>query len=746
MANSEDTALKTAATPPIDGIDALVEGRCSDPFALLGPHATTVDGADVLSVRAFIPHASEVALVETHRNGSTTAMNRIHDGGFFESQVGPVGNDFRYRFSVKDHAGHSWEAEDPYRFGRVLTDYDLHLLAEGSHYRNYDKLGAHPMELDGVAGVHFAVWAPNAERVSVVGEFNSWDGRRHPMRQLAPSGLWEVFLPDLAIGDLYKFEIRSRHGGEIHLRSDPYGFSAERRPKTASVVFDIPTNSWSDQSWIAEGRARRNAFDAPISIYEVHLGSWRRGDRNRYLSYDDLIVELIPYVKDMGFTHIELLPILEHPFDGSWGYQALGYFAPTSRFGSPESFIRFINACHEADLGVILDWVPAHFPRDSHGLRQFDGTHLYEHADPRQGEHRDWGTLIFNYGRDEVRNFLIGNALFWLDKYHLDGFRVDAVASMLYLDYSREENDWIPNRFGGRENLEAIEFLKKFNELCHQEHPGVLTIAEESTAWPGVTRPTFADGLGFSFKWNMGWMNDTLDYFSRDPVHRKHHHQSLTFGMLYSFTENFLLPLSHDEVVHGKKSLLDKMPGDDWQKFANLRVLYGLQFMMPGKKLLFMGSEFGQRGEWNCENSLDWHLLDTDSHRGIQRFVKDLSALYKSEKSLHEVDFRWNGFDWLDVQDWEKSILSWVRRANDPEDEVIVILNLTPEPRQHYRLGVPRPGYYREILNSDSEHYGGSNLGNGGGLETLAVPTHAHGQCLELMLPPLSCLVLKRME
>ncbi|MCH2375144.1 MAG: alpha-amylase family glycosyl hydrolase, partial [Planctomycetes bacterium] len=414
MANSENTALKTAATPPIDGIDALVEGRCSDPFALLGPHATTVDGADVLSVRAFIPHASEVALVETHRNGSTTAMNRIHDGGFFESQVGPVGNDFRYRFSVKDHAGHSWEAEDPYRFGRVLTDYDLHLLAEGSHYRNYDKLGAHPMELDGVAGVHFAVWAPNAERVSVVGEFNSWDGRRHPMRQLAPSGLWEVFLPDLAIGDLYKFEIRSRHGGEIHLRSDPYGFSAERRPKTASVVFDIPTNSWSDQSWIAEGRARRNAFDAPISIYEVHLGSWRRGDRNRYLSYDDLIVELIPYVKDMGFTHIELLPILEHPFDGSWGYQALGYFAPTSRFGSPESFIRFIDACHEADLGVILDWVPAHFPRDSHGLRQFDGTHLYEHADPRQGEHRDWGTLIFNYGRDEVRNFLIGNALFWL--------------------------------------------------------------------------------------------------------------------------------------------------------------------------------------------------------------------------------------------------------------------------------------------------------------------------------------------
>jgi len=727
---------------PSEEIEALLEARHSNPFSVLGPHPIEVEGKTLLSIRVLMPAVAEVWVLP--RGGQPLQTSRTHVGGVFEAVLGPVGNDFRYRLRIRTEDGTEWECEDPYRFGNVLSDLDLHLLAEGTHHRSFEKLGAHVAEIDGVNGIHFAVWAPSAQRVSVVGTFNGWDGRRHPMRSLASTGIWEIFLPGLGEGDLYKFEIRSHSGGTVQVKSDPYAFRTELRPYTASVVHTGDAHRWQDQAWVTEERSRRNALDAPIAIYEVHLGSWMRGDGNRYLSYGELAERLIPYAKDMGFTHIELLPMLEHPFDGSWGYQALGYFAPTSRFGSPEDFAGFVDACHQAGLGVILDWVPAHFPRDDHGLRLFDGTHLYEHADPRLGEHVDWGTLIFNYSRNEVSNFLLGNALFWLEKYHLDGIRVDAVASMLYLDYSRKEGEWIPNEYGGRENLGAIEFLKNFNKLCHQYHPGILTIAEESTSWPGVSRPVHMDGLGFSLKWNMGWMNDTLDYFALDPVHRKYHHRNLTFGMLYAFSENFLLPLSHDEVVHGKRSLLDKMPGDAWQKFANLRLLLGLQYLFPGKKLLFMGSEFGQGSEWNCDQSLDWHLLGTDYHRGVQRLVRDLNHLYTSEPSLHEIDFEWRGFEWVDVHNWEQSVLSFRRRAKAAREEVLGVFNFTPVPRSGYRLGVPSPGYYREILNSDSEYYRGSNLGNSGGVHTDEIPSHGHSWSVALNLPPLGFVALKR--
>jgi 1,4-alpha-glucan branching enzyme len=722
---------------------ALLAARHHDPFSVLGPHAVERNGETLLAVRAFVPGAVEIEVLP-RGGGEPIPAGRIHPAGFFEAVFGPVGEDFRYRLRIHRAGGHVWECEDPYRFGRVLTDFDIHLLGEGTHLRSFEKLGAHTAELDGVKGVHFAVWAPNAERVSVIGPFNDWDGRRHPMRNLGASGLWEFFLPGLVEGDLYKFEIRSNAGGHLRVKSDPYAFRSEVRPGTASIVHTLDKHHWRDEAWLQEGRQRRNALDAPISVYEVHLGSWMRGDGDRFLTYRELAERLVAHVKDMGFTHIELLPVLEHPFDGSWGYQPLGYFSPTSRFGLPEDFAAFIDACHGAEIGVFLDWVPAHFPRDEHGLRLFDGTHLYEHADPRQGEHRDWGTLIFNYGRNEVRNFLLGNAIFWLDKYHLDGIRVDAVASMLYLDYSRQEGDWIPNQYGGRENLPAIDFLKRMNELCHLHYPGVLTIAEESTAWPGVSRPTYLGGLGFSLKWNMGWMNDTLSYFAREPVHRKYHQQNLTFSLLYAFTENFILPFSHDEVVHGKRSLLDKMPGDGWQKFANLRLLYAFQFTHPGKKLLFMGGEFGQGREWIDGQSLDWHLLGIDYHRGIRRLVRELNRLYRSEPALHQIEFDWNGFEWIDFHDWESSILSYIRRGRDPGEELAVILNFTPVPRWGYRIGVPSPGYYREILNSDSEHYCGSNLGNSGGVQAEAVPAHGRPWSLSLTLPPLAGLVLKR--
>lgn len=627
---------------------------------------------------------------------------------------------------------------------QVLTDFDLHLIGEGSHYKKYEKLGAHVVEINGIKGVHFAVWAPNAERVSVIGDFNNWDGRRHPMQVLGSSGVWEIFIPGLDEGELYKFEIKSKFHNYIAVKVDPYAFYFELRPKSASIVYNINKYQWNDSTWM-EMRAKKNWFESQVSIYEVHLGSWMRvpEEGNRWLTYRELADKLVKYVKEMGYTHIELLPVTEHPLDASWGYQTVGYFAPTSRFGTPEDFMYLIDQCHQNNIGVILDWAPAHFPRDAHGLGFFDGTCLYEHEDPRKGEHRDWGTLIFNYGRNEVRNFLISNALFWFEKYHVDGLRVDAVASMLYLDYSRKEGDWIPNIFGGRENLEAIDFLKKFNEIAHEYHPGILTIAEESTAWPGVSRPTYLGGLGFSMKWNMGWMNDMLEYISKDPVHRKYHHNNLTFSLLYAFTENFILVLSHDEVVHGKRSMLSKMPGDMWQKFANLRLFYGFMYGHPGKKLLFMGGEFGQWDEWNHDRSIDWHLLQYEPHWRLQKYVKDLNHLYRSEPALYEVDFNYWGFEWIDFRDSEQSIISFIRRSKAPDDFLIFVCNFTPVPRFNYRIGVPQSGFYKEILNSDSSEYWGSNLGNSGGVPAEEIPWHGRPYSMNITLPPLATIVFK---
>lgn len=627
---------------------------------------------------------------------------------------------------------------------QVLTDFDLHLIGEGSHYKKYEKLGAHVMEINGIKGVHFAVWAPNAKRVSVIGDFNNWDGRRHPMRVLGSSGVWEIFIPGLDEGELYKFEIKSKSHNYIAVKVDPYAFYFELRPKSASIVYNINKYQWNDSTWM-EMRAKKNWFESQVSIYEVHLGSWMRvpEEGNRWLTYRELADKLVKYVKEMGYTHIELLPVTEHPLDASWGYQTIGYFAPTSRFGTPEDFMHLIDQCHQNNIGVILDWAPAHFPRDAHGLGFFDGTCLYEHEDPRKGEHRDWGTLIFNYGRNEVRNLLISNALFWFEKYHVDGLRVDAVASMLYLDYSRKEGEWIPNIFGGRENLEAIDFLKKFNEIAHEYHSGILTIAEESTAWPGVSRPTYLGGLGFSMKWNMGWMNDMLEYISKDPVHRKYHHNDLTFSLLYAFTENFILVLSHDEVVHGKRSMLSKMPGDMWQKFANLRLFYGFMYGHPGKKLLFMGGEFGQWDEWNHDRSIDWHLLQYEPHWRLQKYVKDLNHLYRSEPALYEVDFNYWGFEWIDFRDSEQSIVSFIRRSKSPDDFLIFVCNFTPVPRFNYRMGVPKSGFYKEILNSDSSEYWGSNLGNSGGVPAEEIPWHGRPYSMNITLPPLATIVFK---
>jgi 1,4-alpha-glucan branching enzyme len=624
----------------------------------------------------------------------------------------------------------------------LLTDFDLHLLGEGRHWKSYEKLGAQLHEVDGVAGVNFAVWAPNADGVSVVGDFNDWDGATHRMHKRIPSGIWELFVPGLRPGAIYKFRVCAQ--GAHSDRSDPCGFGAEVPPRTASVVIDLAAHRWQDGGWMAS-RAAANSLSAPLNVYEVHLGSWRRpgDDPHRWLTYADLERELVPYVVEMGFTHVEFLPPTEHPLSASWGYQAIGLFAATSRFGPPQALMSLIDALHRAGVGVIVDWVPAHFPKDGHGLRRFDGTALYEHDDPRKGEHPDWGTLIFNYGRTEVANYLVSSALFWLDKYHVDGLRVDAVASMLYLDYSRTDGAWEPNCFGGRENLEAIEFLKVFNVQVHHHFPGTLTIAEESTAWAGVSRPTYVGGLGFSLKWNMGWMNDTLRYMRHDPVHRKYHHDELTFSLIYAFHENFVLPLSHDEVVHGKGSLLDQMPGDLWQKFANLRLLYAYMWCHPGKKLVFMGGEFGQWQEWNFDESLQWHLLEFEGHRGVRQAVADLNALVRREKALHELDFDGRGFDWIDCHNWQDSVLAFVRRAADPDDLVVVCCNFTPVPREGYRVGVPRGGTWDEVFNSDSTYYGGSNRGNAGELVARAEPHHGRGHSLTLTLPPLAVVVLK---
>lgn len=725
---------------------AILRAEHHDPFSYLGMHPLETKGKMAVAVRTFHPGAEKVTVIDVEGGGAAYPLDKIHPEGLFEAVIKDREKVFHYKLAVVYPSGEVSEFYDPYSFLSVMSNYDLHLFSEGRNYYIYRSLGAHLLKVNHISGVYFAVWAPNARRVSVVGDFNGWDGRRHPMRVLGSSGVWELFIPGLSEGEIYKYEIKTQDGA-ILLKGDPYSYLFEVRPKSASIVHHIEGYDWNDSKWMS-GRPGRSLLHEPLSIYEVHLGSWRRRpeEGNRFLTYRELAHELVDYVREMGFTHIELLPVAEHPFDGSWGYQVTGYFAPTSRYGSPEDFMYFVDHCHQNGIGVILDWVPGHFPKDAHGPVWFDGTALYEHLDPKKGEHKEWGTLTFNYGRNEVKNFLISNALFWFDKYHIDGVRVDAVASMLYLDYSREEGEWIPNKYGGRENLEAIDFIREFNEVVYRYFPGIMTIAEESTAWPSVSRPTYLGGLGFGFKWNMGWMHDTLEYISKDSVYRKYHQSSLTFSLLYAFHENFILPLSHDEVVHGKRALLDKMPGDFWQRFSNLRALYGFMFGHPGKKLLFMGGEIGQWIEWNYNQSLDWHLLQYEPHQKLQRFVRDLNHLYKREPALYEIDFEWTGFEWIDFHDADNCALSFLRRGKNPDDIVIFVCNFTPVPRKSYKIGVPRPGFYRELLNSDSEVYGGSNMGNSGGVWASPLEWQGRPYSVELTLPPLSVTILKPMS
>ena len=728
-----------------EDLDRLITGTQWNPRAILGPHRGTIDGKSCLIIRAWLPYARLVDLLPEDPAEPLVPMTRLHDAGLFEAIAPEPTPTSSYRLRVTQHDGTVTELHDPYAFPPLLTEFELHLFAEGTFYKAYDCLGAHLRTVEGITGVHFAVWAPNAERVSVVGDFNRWDGRCHPMTSRGATGLWELFIPDLPEGTLYKYEIRSQERGALLVKADPYAQAGELRPRTASVVRDLSRYAWHDQTWMA-ARARQNPLSTPLSIYEVHLGSWMRipEEGTRWLTYQELAQRLIPYAKELGYTHLELMPVTEHPFDGSWGYQATGYFAATSRYGRPEDFMAFVDAAHQAGLGVIMDWAPAHFPDDPHGLATFDGTHLYDHADPRLGYHPDWHSRIFNYDRAEVRAFLLNSALFWLEKYHIDGLRVDAVASMLYLDYGRKAGEWIPNEFGGHENLGAVSFLKELNVLAHREYPGAITIAEESTSWPGVSRPTYTGGLGFTFKWNMGWMHDMLEYFSHDPVHRRFHQNQLTFGLLYAFTENFVLALSHDEVVHGKRALLDKMPGDLWQRFANLRLLYASMYAHPGKKMLFMGGEFGQWREWNHDASLDWHLCDFEPHRGLQRLIRDLNGLHRTEPALHEADFDWSGFQWIDFNDTDNSVIAFLRKTTSSSEAVVCVCNFTPVPRHGYRIGVPTSGWYRELLNTDAFYYGGSNVGNSGGIQSIGSPCHGFPHSLTLTLPPLGMLLLKR--
>jgi len=716
---------------------AVIEARSHDPFAWLGMHEHPKGG---VVVRALQAKAEKMWLLP--QGGRAQVMNRIEGTDIFEKQWKGGSFEKKYRFRIENAEGHRWEQDDTYGFGPILGEMDLHLIGEGNHFEKYRLMGAHVREHEGVSGVGFAVWAPAATRVSVIGNFNHWNGCEHQMRVRGSSGVWEIFIPDLCEGEVYKFEIRSEHG-EVFEKADPYAQQMELRPATASVVHNPKTYAWNDADWVTNLPVKQ-AADKPMSIYEVHPGSWRRNgdDDDEFINYRELAHQLVEYCQWMGYTHIELMPITEHPFDGSWGYQTVGYFAPTSRFGTPDDFRYFVDYCHQSDIGVFLDWVPAHFPKDAHGLARFDGTPLYEHEDPRLGEHKDWGTYIFNFGRNEVRNFLIASALFWLDEYHIDGLRVDAVASMLYLDYSREADEWVPNKYGGRENLEAVEFLKQFNCLVHERFPGTVTMAEESTSWPMVSRPTYLGGLGFTMKWNMGWMNDTLDYFEQDPVHRSFHHHALTFSMVYAFTENFILPFSHDEVVHGKGSMPQKMPGDDWQKFANLRLLYAYMYAHPGKKLQFNGLEFGQWPEWNFDASLSWDQSNFMPHRGLQLMMRDMNHLYKDVPALHEIDFGPEGFQWIDCNDAEQSILSFMRRDKNG-GPVIVALNLTPVPRYNYRLGAPLAGHYHEVMNTDSELYGGSNIGNAGGVDAEEKPWMDQPYSVEITLPPLSGVILR---
>ncbi len=729
---------------PTEDLDRLMAGTHWNPRSILGPQHSTIDGAPCRVIRAWFPYAAHVDVIPAPLSKSLLRMTRLHEAGLFEAVVPEDIAVPLYRFRVTQHDGTIIDQHDPYAFPPLLTDFELHLFVEGTFYKAYDSVGAHIRTIEQVTGVHFVVWAPNAARVSVVGDFNRWDGRCHPMTNRGASGLWELFLPDLPEHTLYKYEIRARAHDTLLVKADPYAQAGELRPRTASIVRDLSRYTWNDRDWMT-ARAGWNPLTAPLSIYEVHVGSWMRvpEEGNRWLTYQELAQKLIPYAKDLGYTHLELMPVTEHPFDGSWGYQATGYFAATSRYGPPEDFMAFVDAAHQAGLGIIMDWAPAHFPDDPHGLATFDGTHLYDHADPRLGYHPDWHSRIFNYDRAEVRSFLLNSALFWLDKYHIDGLRVDAVASMLYLDYGRKPDEWIPNEFGGNENLGAVSLLKELNILAHRDFPGAITIAEESTSWPGVSRPTYTGGLGFTFKWNMGWMHDMLDYFGYDPVHRRFHQDRITFGLLYAFTENFVLALSHDEVVHGKRTLLDKMPGDLWQRFANLRLLYGYLFSHPGKKMLFMGGEFGQWREWNHDTSLDWHLCDLEPHRGLQRLIRDLNHLYRTEPALHEADFDWSGFEWIDFSDTDNSVIVYLRKTPASDASVVCVCNLTPVPRHGYRIGVPKAGQYRELINTDAFVYGGSNVGNFGGVHSTPIPLHNLPHSLTLTLPPLAVLLLK---
>lgn len=703
----------------------------------MGLHLNPAGAGMVL--RVFRPHTSYAKV--TLGNGEVLEMTRIHRDGFYETIFPDCKEAFDYRLTFQFGDVVTGPLRDPYSFGPVLGEQDVYFLGEGTHRRLWKTMGAHPRQFDGIDGIAFTVWAPNAHRVSVVGDFNGWDGRVHPMRN--HNGVWEIFLPHLVPGDHYKFEIIGAEG-HLAVKSDPFAFFSQHGPQTASIIYDLNRYVWNDSNWMQK-RAKANPYASAMSIYEVHLGSWKRRyeDGNRFLSYLEFADELIDYVSDMGYTHIELMPVAEFPFDGSWGYQGCGYFAPTSRFGTPDEFRQFVDRCHQRNIGVIVDWVPAHFPKDAHGLARFDGTALYEHADPKQGEHADWGTLIFNFGRNEVRNFLISNAMFWLQEFHIDGLRVDAVASMLYLDYSREAGQWIPNQYGGRENIEAIEFVKQLNQICYEENPGIMTLAEESTAFPGVSRPVDSGGLGFGFKWNMGWMNDSLRYMSHEPIHRKYHHGSATFSMIYAYQENYILVLSHDEVVHGKGSIIQKMPGDRWQQMANARFFLAWMFSHPGKKLLFQGIDFGQTEEWNYSQSLPWHLLEYPEHSGFQRLVRDLNRLYVSEPALHELDHEPGGFEWIDHNDAKHSLFSFIRRSSRNEI-IVVVINATPVPRSGYRLGVPEGGYYEEILNSDSGLYGGSNVGAAGGIAAQEQEAHGRSQSIQIEIPPLATVFFKR--
>lgn len=742
-------------------VHQIVSNHHDNPHTILGCHHVEADGKSAWSVRAYLPRAEQAWVIDP-QSQTEHPMVSVHHPNFFEclldQQPSPQ---YQLKYLTGDRQTTIY---DPYAFSDAphISDLDLHLFAEGNHHRIYDKLGAHQLEIKGIQGIYFAIWAPNARNISVIGDFNHWDGREHQMRKLGV-GVWGIFIPALEVGTKYKYEIKNQEG-HIYEKSDPYGFFQEVRPNTASIVADLDQYQWQDSEWIKK-RETSDPLKAPVSIYELHLGSWLHASADekmqllsgaadpipvnetkigaRYLSYYELVDKLIPYVKELGYTHIELLPIAEHPFDGSWGYQVTGYYAPTSRYGKPEDLMYFIDQCHANGIGVLVDWVPGHFPKDGHGLAFFDGTHLYEHADPRKGEHKEWGTLIFNYNRNEIRNFLVANALFWFDKYHIDGIRVDAVASMLYLDYDREDGEWLPNDYGGNEHLEAVEFLRQTNNLIFKYYPGVISVAEESTAWPMVSRPTYLGGLGFNLKWNMGWMHDNLKYFSMDPWFRQHHQNSLTFSMWYHFSENYMLALSHDEVVHGKSSIIGKMPGDEWQKFANVRALFGYMFTHPGKKTMFMSMELGQWNEWNVWTDLNWELLQHDSHRKLNDFFKALNGFYKQEPALYERDFEQEGFQWIDCADSRNSVISFIRRAKDPNDFLVVVCNFTPQTHHHYRIGVPEAGHYAEVFNSDQSAFGGSDAKNYGGVWTEDWGMHNMPFSVDLCLPPLGVVVIK---